>query len=321
MRSPVESPRIWLSYPQIVSRGSIWGPLGEQDRSMNPQEIVRSVPFSTAQAKASGLSRRDLARALAAGEVVRVKRGWYGGTDTPWPADRHRNLVNVVLRDRPGLVASHYSALALLGLPLHRPDWSVVHLMRTEPGRGQSRPGLRIHRQVQGCKAVRPALAIAQTALLCPVSALMSLDAALRAHVVSARDYDEVIPKLAGRRGCIRLGLVGRLANGRRESPLESWAALVLDGLSFTLDPQYEVPGTPYRADARIRGTRVLIECDGESKYEDRRSLFAEKLREDEIRQRGWEVVRVTAGLLDDPGTLRSRVLAALARASRRAAA
>ena len=59
--------------------------------------------------------------------------------------------------------------------------------------------------------------------------------------------------------------------------------------------PQFEVPGTDYRADARVLGTRVLIEVDGRSKYDDADVVFREKNREDAIRVKGWQVLRVTS--------------------------
>jgi very-short-patch-repair endonuclease len=80
------------------------------------------------------------------------------------------------------------------------------------------------------------------------------------------------------------------------------------------------VPGTQYRADARLGASRVLIECDGTGKYDEQGSEMREKLREDEIRSLGWEVVRITTELLTERTKLIRRVNAALSRAQRRAA-
>lgn len=81
------------------------------------------------------------------------------------------------------------------------------------------------------------------------------------------------------------------------------------------LEPQFQVPGTRYRADGRIVGTRVLVESDGQGKYQEQAALVAEKAREDELRSLDWQVVRVTGALLDTPATLMGRVRAALLRA------
>ncbi len=88
----------------------------------------------------------------------------------------------------------------------------------------------------------------------------------------------------------------------------------------WRLLPQFEVAGTTYRADARLGTSRVLLECDGEGKYAEAGSELAEKVREDEIRSLGWEVVRVTTPLLDERTELIRRVNAALSRANQRRA-
>lgn len=49
------------------------------------------------------------------------------------------------------------------------------------------------------------------------------------------------------------------------------------------------MPGTNYRADGRIEGTRVLIECDGPGKYDEPGSQVREKVREDDIRAMDWQ--------------------------------
>ena len=53
--------------------------------------------------------------------------------------------------------------------------------------------------------------------------------------------------------------------------------------------------GRTYRADFRIKGTRILVEFDGATKYAvgDRATLFEEKRREDALRRVGWVVVRL----------------------------
>ncbi|NUR15498.1 MAG: hypothetical protein HOQ13_04210, partial [Dermatophilaceae bacterium] len=55
-------------------------------------------------------------------------------------------------------------------------------------------------------------------------------------------------------------------------------------------------------------------------KYADREVVFAEKKREDRIRTLGYEVVRLTWDDLRDPERVRRLLVAALARAARRAA-
>lgn len=87
------------------------------------------------------------------------------------------------------------------------------------------------------------------------------------------------------------------------------------------LEPQFEVPGTRFRADGRIAGTSVLVEADGQGKYDVAGASVREKLREDDLRALGWEVVRVTHDLLDKPGVLLARTRRSLALAAARQAA
>ncbi|KYH46098.1 hypothetical protein AZH51_10665 [Branchiibius sp. NY16-3462-2] len=86
---------------------------------------------------------------------------------------------------------------------------------------------------------------------------------------------------------------------------------------------QFVVPGTArwtrdgkgYRTDFRVVGTRVLVEFDGATKYDEPGALWREKLREDRIRSLGWIVVRLTWSDLFH-GRAAAKVRAALAMAS-----
>jgi very-short-patch-repair endonuclease len=284
---------------------------------MIPPHITQLPVFTAAGVRRAGVSWHELERAVSAGEVARLKRGWFTAQPMPWPSDRHRLMVQVELTQRPGLVASHYSGALLLGLPVHTVDWSTVHLMRTSAGRALQRHGLVIHQHVPVAADLRLALVIAQTTLLCCTSGLMALDAALAADQVTKEQVEAAARQLAGRSGHSRLATVVRLGDARRESPLESWTALVYDGWGFRLQPQFQVPGTNYRADARIVGTRVLLESDGKQKYTESSVLMAEKVREDDLRARHWQVVRVTSDLLRQPELLLARTRSALLLAAR----
>ena len=192
--------------------------------------------------------------------------------------------------------------------------------MRVDDGPARSRPTVVIHRRVDDAAVLLPALVIAQTALTCPVSGLMAIDHALQTGSVTLADVESWCSRLKDHVGRAHLVPVLALADGRRESPLESHSALTFHHWGWRLHPQFEVPGTQYRADARLGASRVLIECDGTGKYDEQGSEMREKLREDEIRSLGWEVVRITTELLTERTKLIRRVNAALSRARRRAA-
>lgn len=284
---------------------------------MLPAELKQRALFSVNDARDCGVAPIVLQRALADGTVARLKRGWYTAQTLRYLSDRHRLRVEAELHDHPGTIASHHSAAVQLGLPLHRPDWVRVHLMRTKPGLAQNRPTVVIHQRIGEISSLDPALVVAQTALTCPISGLMAADYALRTNRVRLGDVEQWSKQLDNHVGHCHLPVVLRLANKLRESPLESRTAITFDRWGWQLDPQFEVPDTPYRADGRLRGTRVLVECDGQGKYDEPGAEQREKVREDDIRALNWEVVRVTSDLLDQRTALLNRVKAAIARAAR----
>ncbi len=285
---------------------------------MLPAELRQRALFTIGDARDCGVAPVILQRALADGTVTRLKRGWYTAQALRYVSDQHRLRVEAELHDHPGTIASHHSAAVQLGLPLHRPNWIRVHLMRIQPGPAQNRPTVIIHQQVGDISSIDAALVIAQTALTCPISGLMAADHALRNSQLLLDDVERWSPLLKNHVGHCHLPVVLRLANKLRESALESRTAITFDRWGWQLDPQFEVPDTPYRADARLRGTRVLIECDGQGKYDEPGAEQREKVREDDIRALNWEVVRVTSDLLDQRTALLHRVKAAIARAARR---
>ena len=267
------------------------------------------------------MSDADLRAAVTRGVIVRLKRGWYTAQPLPWPADRHRLLTGIEHQARPHTIPSHYSAAAMLGLPVFRPDWSTVHLMLTDDGAPQNRDGLVIHKRVTPFDRSSVALAVAQTALLCPVSGLMAFDAALHDGLVTVGELQDVAEAVTGWTGRANLAVVRRLGDGRRESPLESHTALVYDRWGLTVQPQFAVPGTTYTTDGRIADTNVLIECDGDAKYADQQVVIAEKPRENDIRALGWSMIRVTSEMLERPRLLYARTQTALKGAATASAA
>lgn len=287
---------------------------------MIPDELSDLPLFTTHDALEMGVTGIDLRNAVNEATITRLMRGWYTAQPLPWPDDRHRLLVDIALLERENTVPSHYSAAVHLKLPVYRVDWRVVHLMRTDAGHTQVRRGLTIHRQVGSASEVGVALAIAQTALLDVESGVMAFDAALREKRTTHAEVAQASHLLRGRVGHARLATMLRLGDGRRESPLESRTAVVFDRWRLSLEPQFDVPGTRFRADARIVGTTVLVETDGLGKYDGPTAVTDEKAREDAIRAKGWEVVRVTHELLRQPKTLYPRVKSALQRAASRSA-
>lgn len=70
--------------------------------------------------------------------------------------------------------------------------------------------------------------------------------------------------------------------------------------------------------DFLFRDQWTVVEFDGALKYATTADLVAEKLREDRLRELGYEVVRVTWADLEHPARVVARIRAAFARATAR---
>ncbi|GAA2037161.1 type IV toxin-antitoxin system AbiEi family antitoxin domain-containing protein [Terrabacter terrae] len=318
---------------------------------MDLRLIARDGIFSTSEAERLGIDRHALTRLCRSGEVARLTRGWYAvvASDVPDRTELHRLTALALGRQfRARAVISHHSLLLLRRLPTFRPDLGVVHLTSAvDDGPGADaggrtgarrtvtvrRPGLVIHRPVGALRLSTPgpdgdrpatmplAHAVVQAGLLGgPVSALVPADAAMRAGSVTPATLAAAVADLRHHTGIgpVRVALTG--ADARHESPGETRTAYVLRRLGFEVEPQLEVvaEGRLFRADFRIKGTRVLVEFDGAVKYADgrRSTLFEEKRREDALRREGWVVVRLVWADLEDPQRVRRLVLDAVARAA-----
>jgi len=297
--------------------------------------------FSTADALRHGLDSHALDRLERAGRCTRLTRGWYavcsGPAEALSPERRHTRTALALGRQFVGRAAiSHHSLLLLHDLPTWRADVGTVHLTSTrapapaDAGVASRRAGLVIHRPVPGLTLTRElgssgrlttpyALplghAVVQAGLLAgPEAALVPADAALARGLVRRDELDSAVVALAGRRGIGTVRAAIGHADARHESPGESRTAYLLRALGHELEPQVELvaEGRRYRADFRIRGTRVLVEFDGQVKYADRAALFEEKQREDALRRAGWVVVRLVWADLSQPQVVRRRVLDAL---------
>ena len=160
--------------------------------------------------------------------------------------------------------------------------------------------------------------------------ALSVADSALRLGVDKV-DLEAAAARAAGWRGGTMGLRAAAFADVRSQSEAESRArALFLDHDALTgFDLQVRIGdanGFIAQVDFLFREHRTVVEIDGKVKYTDPWRtpgdvLWEEKLREDRLRDAGYEVVRVTwKQLVTEPDRVIERILAAFARAARRAA-
>lgn len=302
------------------------------------KSIAMRGVFSAARAARVGIDGTTLRQLVKAGECHPLHRGWY----TPYRpknAREHFRLRTIALMFEYGqvAVASHGSAIVLLDLPTEAIDLGTAHLMwRGQATKFEAFSRVRIHERVASddlalqWETVHPALACVQVGLGDPRALMVAADAALRQGLVTPDQLRAAASLLRGQRGLTRARAAIEWCDARHETPGESVTAFVLRQLGYDLDPQFGPGltgpgGGPLHADFLILGTRVLVEFDGEIKYEARDAdearqlLFAEKRREDALREAGYEVVRLTWRDLQNPELVRAKIEAAIARSLSRA--
>lgn len=269
-----------------------------------------------------GYGRHGVTALVRDGDLVRVRAGAFVEGSRHRESDavtRHLLEARAVARSLGRSYAvSHLSAVATLGLPVVTADLGRVHVSHV--GRGTSRRDRRLHVHSAipdsdptvhgGVLVVSPALAVVQTASCAGLrSGLIAADAALARGLVTAGDLAGALV-WSGHAG--DSARVVEMADGRSESPGESWSRLVFAGLAL---PAPELQAEIHdgrgalvgRVDFLFRGQRLIVEFDGRVKYEGadgRDALFREKRREDALRSLGFQVVRLTWRDLDDPASV-----------------
>lgn len=314
--------------------------------SMNasPTPAIPQTPgqlLTVRNAVAFGLEPRELAAASRAGTLPRLRRGAYVTPGDIDPVVRHQLLINAAREVlRPDGVLSHCSAAVWLGLDL---PWGAldqrVHITRGATG-GSLRPRLATHTgpvpegqwlTVDGMRVTTVARTVVDVARTAGYQHAVALaDHALREHggEVLRREMGAIASGLKGRKG-IRAALRAiDFADARAESGGESVSRVVLAAmgipkpvLQFEVFDQGRFIG---RTDFGWPELGTLGEFDGRVKYRElpaRQSrmagevVYREKVREDLLRDAGWEVVRWVWSDLDQPQALAGRLRAAFARA------
>lgn len=282
-----------------------------------------------------GATRRDVERAVGAGDVVRVRRnalveGQLWREAAPWA--RHGLRARAVMAGMGGertLALTHHSALAVRGIAVHGVD-DRVHVARVGGGRGRTDSGLASHRPLgedltaehDGVLTALPAVACLQVAAqFGGESALVSADDALHRGVLGREDLDAAMATLRPGRWSREPAKMLELADGRVESAAESRVRWALRTLGFRLPtPQVEIRDEKGRFVARVdflyEDLGLAIEVDGMGKYDDIADVRAEKVREDRLRELGYRVVRLTWADLDDLQVVRRKVLRGVALAA-----
>ncbi|WP_167481597.1 MULTISPECIES: DUF559 domain-containing protein [Amycolatopsis] len=267
----------------------------------------------------------EIRKAVAAGQLVAVSRGVL--VDARRATEFTTRAAAAVLMAGPEAVLSGPSALLVLGCSV--PDPAPVHIIVPYHRKIRPRPGVKVHQgrldqsdvhEFDGLRVQAPELALAE--VMCRATrriALATADEALGMLAEDLRDdfrtrIEERILARPDPRGR-RQGLaVLQLATGMAESPMESWMllALVDGGLPVPVQ-QHSITDLAgrelYRLDFAWPELRVAVEYDGYAAHENRRDRDA--ARDEDLRRRGWTVIRASAEDLAAPERVIEAVRAA----------
>jgi len=290
---------------------------------------------------ARGVADGELARLRRLGDLERVRRGAYVRPDAgeQTPEQRHRLLIGATMPQLGhGAVLSHVSAAVQHDLPVWRGALAAVHVTRPRAGGGGRRTVLRRHTspleageftEVLGWPTTVVARTVVDHARSVPFEqGVAAADRAL------AQGLDPVLLQLAIEReagwpGANLARRVVAFADGRSESAGESVSRVVLSELGLLPTnlqlPVLDGPRFVGRVDFAWPEHRTLAEFDGRVKYgrllepgeDPGEAVWREKVREDLLRDLGWQVVRWVWSDLAHPDVIAQRLRRAFLRARR----
>lgn len=276
---------------------------------------------------------------------------WDGADRFETATLRHALVATALVRSFDGRVAaSHASAVVLHGGRLWRSDLSTAHVARVVDDHSRHRRGAVIHPSTgqppmlttSGVATVPVAWAVVQVGLVPSVDgrpsameSLVAADGALAAQLVTRSELDVAIDAHGGHPHIDAVRRLLGAADGRHESVGETRLAHALRHLGYTVVPQLEVcvDGRRYFADFALDAEPVLVEFDGLGKYlmaangvaaapdpasRARFAVAAQRRRQDELEQAGYEFARIAWTDLEDLSVLRAKVERARDRARRR---
>ncbi len=260
---------------------------------------------SVRQLLALGYTRNAIARAKAAGRLHHVHRGVYavGHVSLTW----HSRCLAAVLASGTEAVASHLSAAWIWGLVTNRAGTFDV----TAPTRRRSKPRhLRLHYAPLAGedRAVReriPVTAVPRTLLdLAAILPSARLDRTIQrseeCSLFDLRPIDALLARASGHPGAGRL----RRALTLYRPPPFSRSGLERRFLELVRRAGLPTPSTGYNVagcelDVYWEAERFAVELDVYETHGSRASFESDRLRQEELKLQGVEMIRVTGRRLD----------------------
>lgn len=277
---------------------------------MTHAQALLSRPFTWSQAEQAGVTRRQLTALVQGGEVRRVLAGVYQ------PAHLADSLLNRALA--AALVMRPFSVMVdRTAAWLHGVDTFAYHDLDLLPPLEMYvvRDHARVRRsgvrggerqltaadvmRVHGVRVTTPLRT--DLDLACRLhrrDALASLDGFMRIHGITPTDLRTELPRYRRRRGVVQLRRLIPLADGRAESPGESWTRMVMHDAGLP-PPELQIwvcdRGRPrYRLDLGYPQHRVCVEYDGVEYHDSVAQRRTDARRREWLRTQGWTVIVVT---------------------------
>ncbi len=307
-----------------------------------PHADLHGGVFLCRHALALGYDHDCIARAVKRREWRRLRRGAFTSQHRWDAADaraRHLLMTHAVAQQvGPQSVVSHASSAVALGLPLQGVALSEVHVTRPY-GTSRRSAGVAHHSaSLDGADIVAAAdllvLSPARTSLDLArewgrAAGMVAADAVLRTTTVTPQQLRDAAEQMADWPGGRDAAFVASEADARSETPGESLSRLVCLELGYPLVLQVEIEDGLGQVIARVDGLLfeedVIVEFDGAVKYatdgDAGSALFAEKKREDRLRELGFEFVRLTWGDLPLTQLVDRKIRRAIERSRERRAA
>lgn len=308
------------------------GVVGDHRRMTNIEEL-RALLQTTDQLLGRGLSSQSLTRAVASGDLIRLRPGYYVDGQARELHRDARHLLSVLATaealDSP--VFSHSSAALIHGLP----DWGlplgrVCVSEHGEPSRSRVSKRARIHTRplardeltsVDGLLVTNAARTVTDLAMTVGRdAAVVAADAALAGGAVTAESLDRAMGRMVGRAGIKRARRALSLVDRNSESVAETLSRLAFADFGLP-EPELQVEiydddgNLVARPDFLWREFGLIGECDGFGKYFDgvdmaeaRRRLAHEKDRDAALVALGYRVFHWRWKDLENPRLLVARL-------------
>lgn len=247
-------------------------------------DAVAAKSLTYAHLRALGLSRREIRRQLAAGGLVRLRRGKYAaaGLDEVFrrAAELGGRLDCVSLLRCLGVFVLGTSSLHLqMSRGASRcppaPQGVVRHWRESVAVEGDLAADL-VEALAQSCRCQKPREAIA------------TLDSAWHLGLVDAVDIAAVFARLPAQYQVLRSHL-----DPRSEAGTETLVRLMLRGLGCSVDLQVDIPGVG-RVDLVVDGW-LIVECDSRAHHGTEKDQLRDRQRDLEAAKQGYVTLRLLA--------------------------